>query len=473
MKKIFTISFLIIAFFGVNDSALAFDFNLKHLNPFNKKTIKTEKSSVIVIAEKNTIKIIKKDNKYGIIDKKTNKYILKPVADNIEQLDTANDAEYKVNINGNTGYMNLNERYNLFADYDDIYKIGDLLRIKRNSRYGLIDTKGNVIIDAIYDKIYVVKHSNDVQNIVAKLDGKYTLFTMSGKLIPESDLYSVSGSDKEEQSQYMLIRDLRSELKSGKQYNLIVYEKVMADTLDNTSDEIYEVQKSIVSAPDVVSEKTALLQEEKTQPEEKVQPEENTVLKENSGQVEKVRTVENTKLKEKNKPDKKNKPEKKSDVKVSGSDTPKTDNSRNKGKFITVSGKKYYIVSKNSLGGIENSRGKLIIPPEYDNLTTRKFDKNKVVFEANNKKNFVIYDLRGNIIAKHDKSEMNVICIYQYGKEYKYAYKGNSEWLLSYKNKEIGRLLLNKNNCKYERRAFAFANINKINNVLKFCLGID
>ncbi len=425
MKKILIVSFFIITFLSINESVFAFDFNLKNLNPLNKKETKTIESNYIVVESNDTAQIIKfkDDGKYGLLDTKTNKYIFNPIADKIVRMNNTDKLEYKITLNGHTGYMNLDEHYNIFADYDDIYKVDELLKVKRSGQYGLIDKKGNIILDIKYDKLFLTSNSNGDKHIAAKLGGKYLLYTLDGKLVPESELYLVSSSDKLEQAQYMLARDLRPELRVNKRFNLIVHEKIAADDLDKSNEEVFEIQKLKVPGT--------------------------------------VRTSETKNQLNKNENDKVSEYNKQNVNKLVPAN-----------QVLSLNGKKYYIVYENSFVGLKNDKDKLIIPIEYIYLGAKEFKK-QTVFKASNKDSIMYFSENGDVMAMQSMYSPGVIYIFNGNKTYKYTYKDNSEWLLSYKNKEIGTLTLTKDTSKFERKAFVFANISKINNILKLCLGID
>ncbi len=416
MKKIFTVIFLLCAFAGINNSQAA-DYTVETSNSETSSDL----SEVVVVDENDFIQIVKQDEKFGIYDKKTGAYKLKPVADSIETFDGQNSTEYKIKIKNLIGYMNIENNVNFAGEYDNIIPAGEFIKVKKAGKYGLMNKQGNVVLNLMFDKINIV--SNDTNEyIAAKSNGKYKLYTLDGVLIPESNLYTISSSDPVKQSEYMLVRDLRPELKVRKKFNLIVYEKAGENksySVDNSSDEeIFEIQ------------------------ELKIPPRAQKSENKNS-QIDN-RTLVSNSMQSENEP-----------RKIS----------------ITAGNKEFYLLSKGKKLGLVDTKGNVILPLKYNHIAAKNLTgyKNKTVFAADIDGVYYIYDLKGKLLAEQAYKKINM---YQRGRLYTYTLN-DKDWVLTYNNKIIGTLIYEDGEYEYQKQSFTFANTRKMNELLTTMLAIN
>ena len=128
--------------------------------------------------ENREVSLVKRDGKYGYIDRNWNE-VLEPVYDRI------------ITWNGNLQHVRRGDKHGLIDHnfkevlpivYDNIVRFftGDkLIKIQQKSLYGLIDETGKIVIKPIYDDLVV----NDNGTIKVKLGEKYGLLDHTGKII--------------------------------------------------------------------------------------------------------------------------------------------------------------------------------------------------------------------------------------------------------------------------------------------------
>ncbi len=192
------------------------------------------------VMEINNLLFIKLDDKFGIIDKRTNDYILKPIADNILSFNDENETEFKIIIKNKPGYINTDTAVNFMTIYDDLFLTDKYIKTKKDGKYGLIDKNGNTILYPEFQNVSIL-YSDEKEYISAKKNGKYKLFYKTGKLIPEEELYSVQFFDRK---YYTLAADIRPEFKKSGNYKEAVYEKIntINENIDNLVYEIKEIK---------------------------------------------------------------------------------------------------------------------------------------------------------------------------------------------------------------------------------------
>ena len=234
MKKMYIVQGLVLLLlFNVTLSA---SFALTE----NDYQIINEKNSVITEYKEvmgfNNFSFVEADEKFGIIDKKTNKFILEPVADEIISYNKTNKTEFKIKINNQTGYINDENSVIFITEYDDMFLTDKYIKTKKDGKYGLIDKNGNIILYPEFQNVGIL-YSNGNEYISAKQNGKYKLFYNTGKLIPENELYTVQTNKN-----YILAANIRPEFRLSGSNKQTIYEKINAHENDNDGF-VYEIQE--------------------------------------------------------------------------------------------------------------------------------------------------------------------------------------------------------------------------------------
>lgn len=185
-----------------------------------------------IVKETDKIIIFSEDNKFGIKDKETDNYILKGAPwDSLEAMDSSYN-EFKYMKDNKAGYLNISEKIMFQTPFEDLSILGNYLKIKDDSKYGLTDKQGNIILLPSFQKIAVV-NENNTEYIMGKINGKYKLYYNTGKLIPEEQLYTVTPD-----TTYLLAKDLRPVFKTRYYKDNTTYEK-----LSDENAMVYDVQE--------------------------------------------------------------------------------------------------------------------------------------------------------------------------------------------------------------------------------------
>ena len=155
----------------------------------------TQEENVVLISDKYTIS--EQDGKFAIVDVSTGKNKLGILAESIELFDEDKQNEYKIKFRNDstnkllTGYFNTDTDQILITNYDEMFLNGDLIKVKEDSKFGLINKDGHTILMPIFDKLNLFTQENK-QYIYTKLNNKSSVYTIDGNIIPEEDLYSIS-----------------------------------------------------------------------------------------------------------------------------------------------------------------------------------------------------------------------------------------------------------------------------------------
>ena len=129
--------------------------------------------------------IQERSGKYGVIGK-DDQWLLTPQHEKIWD----NGSFYTIIQNDKKGIMASDGRYIIKPEYEEVpYEIGDMfLRTKKNGKWGIINTKNEIIIPFSYDRIEKLK-----DGILKVLNGDYwTMINMEGNPICESSFSSIS-----------------------------------------------------------------------------------------------------------------------------------------------------------------------------------------------------------------------------------------------------------------------------------------
>ncbi len=160
-----------------------------------------------------------------------NAYLLKVQWDTLSTLDN-NNVDYKITKDGKVGYLNNQDEYTFLTDYDDIFPLGEYLKVKSKKLFGLIDKSGRVILTPVFDKIDLMVNNEGREYIVTKKDGKYRLFYNTGNIVPESELYTVTTD-----TSFLLAKDIRPLFKRAYTNTSDRYQEV------SNNAETYEIQE--------------------------------------------------------------------------------------------------------------------------------------------------------------------------------------------------------------------------------------
>ena len=155
----------------------------------------SQEENAVLISDKYTIS--EQDGKYAIIDTKTGKNKLGILAESIELFDEEKQNEYKIKFRNDstnkllTAYFNVDTDQILITNYEEMYLNGDFIKVKEDTKFGLINKDGHTILMPIFDKLNLFIQDNK-EYIYTKLNNKSNIYTVDGKIIPEEDLYSIS-----------------------------------------------------------------------------------------------------------------------------------------------------------------------------------------------------------------------------------------------------------------------------------------
>ena len=132
-----------------NGAERKLDYNGRAIfEPSPIKTVKVE----IVFAESEGLRGIKKDGKFGFLDKKGNLRI----ANRYDAIHSFKDGLAAVKLNNKWGYINTDERIIIQPGYD---YVGDFANnkalVKRGKKFGLISKEGKTVLPLQYDSIYI------------------------------------------------------------------------------------------------------------------------------------------------------------------------------------------------------------------------------------------------------------------------------------------------------------------------------
>ena len=231
MKKVLLLSLLLVVSYAANCAGAietkASDYEIV------KQVVNEPIESAEVVLEYGNIKVLKFGDKYGIYNTKTGRYVMQPVLDSVEPLTDKNN-EFKIRAKKLVGYANSDEDYAFLTPYEDMNLYGNYLRIKKNGKYGLLDKKGNTLLIPSFRHVSVIK-SGDTEYLVGNYDGKNKIFYNTGKLVPESELYTITYDEF-----HAFANDIRPVFKTQRYKNNLVYEKKEYD--DNMTYEIKEMK---------------------------------------------------------------------------------------------------------------------------------------------------------------------------------------------------------------------------------------
>lgn len=205
MKKSLLLTFLVIFYFLGSNASYS---NIEATSLDNENKI--EKNILISTQKYN---VVEQDGQYAILDSKTGKNKLGLLADKIELFDDEFENEYKITLKNThnnstlTGYFNSTTDQVFITNYNEMYLLGEYLKVKSGDKYGLIDKTGRSILMPIFDRVGI--YTLDGKDYLSvKMNGKNKLYSTDGKLIPEEELYTISYDGV-----YAIASDLKPEFK--------------------------------------------------------------------------------------------------------------------------------------------------------------------------------------------------------------------------------------------------------------------
>lgn len=138
---------------------------------------------------------------YGVIDKKGN-ILIEPIYSNIVIPNFSNDVFFCYSDNLNFKIFN-KEGTEIFQNYEEVspiigtlverYEYRDLLKYKEQGKYGLMDTKGVRKTRAMYDKIEAL--DDDYKTYKVELDSKVGLLNFNGKVLIKAKYDDISAKN--------------------------------------------------------------------------------------------------------------------------------------------------------------------------------------------------------------------------------------------------------------------------------------
>ena len=253
MKKLFILSILfgLLSFSTVS----AIQTKTSDYEIVNEASQQYKIDNADVISENGNVKIIRFEDKIGIFDTSKDKFIIQPILDTVNQIPNSND-EYIIKTKKLIGFVNISTGLNFLTNYENILPLNNYLKTKIDGKYGLMDKKGNIILQPVFQNISII-NSDNKEYIAGKYEGKYRMFYNTGNIIPDEELYTVS-HDKF----YALANDLKPIFKTSKLNNITLYEKAEFD--DNNTYEIKEIKlPEKVKVSDIQNKANSTLKKEK------------------------------------------------------------------------------------------------------------------------------------------------------------------------------------------------------------------
>ena len=381
----------------------------------------SETENTVLISDKYSIS--EQDGKFAIIDVNTGKNKLGVLAESIELFDNELPNEYKIKFrNESTGklltaYFNTQTEQILITNYNEIYLQSDYLKVKEDTKFGLITKDGHTILMPIFDKVSIFKQ-DEKEYIYTKSNGQSKLYTIAGEEIPEEELYTISYDGI-----YAIAADLKSEFKK------IVLENKKSSFLSNfiNSTQQSEIEEQINDISEVkqdIEEKIEESNQTLENLEQEIVDEVTDVIQENTTELN--NTVEEI-----------------------------IEDITNTQKILV--GKKYYIIKeKDGLIGLTTEENQEILPIEYDRVNITNL-KNPIVL-AYKGEELIAFDLLGNVIGQ---KKNDLIETYSKNKTYTFNQTDNG-WDLDCESKSLGLLEFDGTKYKFNKYKFSLNNYNRL-----------
>ena len=131
--------------------------------------------------------LMKKDNKYGFINQE-GEFVIPPMYKEAENF--SEGLAPVITNEGTKGYINVENEWVLQLVADRLYSfVGELASFTRDRKEGIINQKGQITIEPIFDQIYGINRDGTV---IGQSDGKMGLYNSQGDvlIIPQYDYVS-------------------------------------------------------------------------------------------------------------------------------------------------------------------------------------------------------------------------------------------------------------------------------------------
>ena len=160
-----------------------------------------------------------KDNKWGIIDETGNTIIDPSYAEMIIVPNSKNDVFlYTYDVNNDTGEYKTKARNSknetIFEEYEQVEAIqnkdknnnlwyeSNILKVKKNEKYGTINFSGKVLLPCEYDEIVALDGVKGALKI--SKDGKYGVADLEGKVILKTEYKEIQGLEEEKKAGFII-----------------------------------------------------------------------------------------------------------------------------------------------------------------------------------------------------------------------------------------------------------------------------
>lgn len=194
MKK--TILFLIISsLLFVNTYANAKDvsnseYAVMPISEVQQTETKQNEQSEVIVADLASKKFVLIDNKFYSLKNDDGEFLLSTDWTGFAPLNEAGTM-FKLTQKDRFFFLDTENDNALMYPASDVSLLKNYLKILKDGKFGLIDSFGNVILEPQYERISITNFNNE-EFIVAKKDGKNSIYYNTGNIVPEEELYSVS-----------------------------------------------------------------------------------------------------------------------------------------------------------------------------------------------------------------------------------------------------------------------------------------
>lgn len=268
-------------------------------------------------------------------------------------------------------------------------ELGQYIKIKQDGKYGVMDKNGNIILAPVFQQVNLINY-NSQECFWAKANGKVRLYYNTGKLVPETDVNTLT-----QNTSLLLARDLKPIFKIAAQNKDILYTKI--EKQERADQYVYEIK-------------------------------EIPLVKVNSNNVQVAHVEKNAK-------------------KVADKAEEVQSVIDQNGDFFTIGRNQFLLVTQNGKIGVVDSKNAVILPAKFDTLELKKpckhFKTPVFVVSANNA--YSIYDEEGRVLAEQIFDKINV---YRNGKLYTFNIE-NGKGILRSDGKIIGSFTLSDDGYKY------------------------
>lgn len=294
----------------------------------------------------------------------------------------------------------------LISAYDNITDLGKYYRVKKDSKYGIIDKNGNIILAPVFQRV-TLSVIDGVDCFMAKADGKLRIYYNTGKLIPGEDLYPI-----EQNSSILAEQQINPDFQVVIEKKEVVYSKAENEKIPAKDSFVYEIKEiPLIKAKDVQKEDPAIVSVR------------NRYLN--------INTLEN----------------------------------QDKKDLVTIQRTQYSVLKENGFVGLMDSNNNVIIPPLYDSIQVKTPCKHfkEPVFLVTLNGIASIYDKQGKVLLEQVENQINV---YKDGKLYTYNQISYDKGIVKENGRLIGYLTKTNTGYTYSSAKFTFFKPHTVNNLI-------